>query len=67
MNVQNKLECFFAPAKYFEPSPMFASKARSLPKSGSYERFSTRVGSGLTCKQHTSLKRSGKDKRSNLL
>ncbi len=33
-----------------QPSPMFVGKARSLPKSGTLERYFTWVGSDPTCK-----------------
>ena len=40
----------FVPGKPFQPSPMFVSEARSLPRSGACEMCFTGVGSGLTCK-----------------
>ncbi len=34
----------------FKPNLMFADKTRSLPQWRVLERFSTEIGSGLTCK-----------------
>jgi hypothetical protein len=48
--------------KLFQPSLMFAGKARSLPQSGPPDR----VGSGLTWKHWTSLEKLARDKRSNI-
>ncbi len=52
----------FVPGKPFQPSLMFAGKVRNLHKSGTPERCSPHVGSGLTHKYQPSLMFAGKVK-----
>jgi hypothetical protein len=46
---------------------MFVGKARSLPQSGTPERYFTKVGTGLTHKRNTRLERLAGDKHSSFL
>ncbi len=55
------------PGKPFQPSLMFVGNARRPPQSGAPERCFTQVGSGLTCKQLTKLKRFARNKCSSFL
>jgi hypothetical protein len=57
----------FVSEKPFHPSLSCVGKARSLPKSGAPERLFIRVGSGLTHKHKTRLKKLDTDKHSSLL
>ncbi len=50
-----------------KPFLMFVGKARSLPNSGSPERFSDRVGSCCTNRPQARLERRATDKHSSLL
>jgi hypothetical protein len=55
------------PGRLFQPSTMFADKARSIPKSGTPEKCSNVKGCGLTRKHYTRLVKLDKDKHSILL
>jgi hypothetical protein len=57
----------YVPGKPLQPSQMLVGKSRSLPQSGAPERYFTWVGSSLTCKHWTRLKRLARDKRFSLL
>jgi hypothetical protein len=54
------------PGIHLQPVLMFAIKARSLSWIVAAERFSARVGSGLTRKHFNMLERPARDKHSNL-
>jgi hypothetical protein len=58
---------YFVHDRLFQPSLMFLSKARNLPKSVAPERCFTWTGSRLTHKYLTRLERFAKDKHSSLL
>jgi len=51
----------------FQPSLMFAGKGTNLPRSRASERYFTQIGSVITRRHLTRLKRLATDKQSNLL
>jgi len=54
------IKLVFVPCKPFQPSLMFAGKARAYPSEARF-RCSTSVDSGLTCIRSTRLERLARD------
>ncbi len=61
MNWPNKKKCL-SPGRPFHPTPIFASKARSLPTRGAPEKCFTWVNSCLTNGYYTRLQGPTRDK-----